>query len=289
MRWRGVIAGICCLALSFALAGCGGGKTRHMRPSHSAAVTPAATPQSTPSPTLPCATLGDCPQRFDAAAAFVQRQPGHLGVVVRYRQTGKVWTAGEPGRRIWTASSIKLAIAADMLERDHSVAVTLSSQDRSLMAGMLNWSDEDAAMTLWKKYEGDAGVTRWRTRYGMKDVGFVPGFARNWGFMKATARDFDSLVSYVLSDAIVPIRQYLVSALQGVAANQRWGIWAAGSQEHPGNKDGWSYEADNGGHNWITNTVGFAGPQQRYVLAVMYQLPPGGTLAQGVHTVSDLV
>ncbi|MGH3546339.1 MAG: tat pathway signal sequence, partial [Mycobacteriales bacterium] len=83
------------------------------------------------------------------------------------------------------------------------------------MARMLNWSDNDAAMTLWKKYEGAAGLARWRNRFGMKDACFVPGFAQNWGFMKASARDFEVLVSYVLDDTASPIRQYLVSAAAG--------------------------------------------------------------------------
>ena len=39
----------------------------------------------------------------------------------------------------------------------------------------------------------------------------------------------------------------------------------------------------------MTNTVGFAGPDGRYAVAVMYQLDPAGTVADGVHTVSDVV
>ena len=36
----------------------------------------------------------------------------------------------------------------------------------------------------------------------------------------------------------------------------------------PGNKDGWSLED----HGWVINTVGFAGPDQQYTMAIMYNL-----------------
>lgn len=292
LRWARqrclAVVGVCGLVLSLALTGCEGDQSNHARPSHPPAVIETPNPVSDHRSPV-CTTLGGCQLRFAEATAYVGRQPGRLGVVVRDRQTGQSWSAGATDRKIWTASSIKLAMATDMLERDRSRVVVLPASDKALMAAMLNSSDNAATMALWKKYGNDAQVARWRTRFGMTNVGFVPGFPSNWGYMKASTHDFAALVSYVLDNAAAQIRDYLVSAMQGVAANQRWGIWAAGSAEHPGNKDGWSYEADDGGHNWITNTVGFAGPQQRYVLAVMYQLPPSGTLAQGVHAVSDLV
>jgi hypothetical protein len=54
-------------------------------------------------------------------------------------------------------------------------------------------------------------------------------------------------------------------------------------------KDGWSFESDSYGEHWVTDTVGFAGPAERWVVAVGYQVDPAGSLADGVHTVSDAV
>lgn len=65
-----------------------------------------------------------------------------------------------------------------------------------------------------------------------------------------------------------------------------WGVWAAGTDQRPGNKDGWSQEKDSYGEHWVTDTVGFAGPDERYIVAIMYQVPPQGTLDDGVHAVS---
>ncbi len=227
-------------------------------------------------------------RRFAAAKRYVDQQSGQLGVVMHDRQTGATWTAGTPDHPVWTASSIKLALALDLLEQDQAGSVALSATDKDQMGQMLNWSSNDAAMSLWNKYGDDAMVGRWRSRFGMAHVTFVDGFKRNWGYMKASTNDFAALVGYVLDKADPSIRSYVVNALQNVAGNQHWGVWDAGSDQQPGNKDGWSYEADNGAHNWITNTVGFAGPNQRYVIAIMYQLTPNGTMEQGVHAVSDV-
>ncbi len=76
--------------------------------------------------------------------------------------------------------------------------------------------------------------------------------------------------------------------MRGVAANQQWGVWGAGPAQRPGNKDGWSFESDPYGKHWVTDTVGFAGPAERYTLAIMYQVGPAGSLADGVHAVSDV-
>ncbi len=59
---------------------------------------------------------------------------------------------------------------------------------------------------------------------------------------------------------------------------------------HPGVKDGWSIESDDGHDHWITATVGFVGPDERYIVAAMYHQPPGGdSIDRGVHLLTDLV
>ncbi|GAB3863765.1 hypothetical protein [Dactylosporangium cerinum] len=40
---------------------------------------------------------------------------------------------------------------------------------------------------------------------------------------------------------------------------------------------------------WVTHTVGFAGPGERYVVAAMYEQGASGTLDKGAHAVSDAV
>ncbi|GAA1786439.1 hypothetical protein GCM10009682_05680 [Luedemannella flava] len=229
-------------------------------------------------------------KRFAAADAFVKRQPGYLGIVVRDRQTGAVWRDGTTTHPTWTASTIKLAMATSLLERDRAGDIELDATARRQIDDMLAFSSNDAADALWHRYGRADMVTRFQRTYGMTHLTFVKGFDRYWGLMKCTAEDLAVLMSYILDTLDSTDKGYLLTAMRAVDPIQRWGAWAAGTDLRPGVKGGWSVEKDPGGEHWVTNTVGFAGDDARYVIAAMYHLPPGtGTIAQGVHAVSDLV
>jgi hypothetical protein len=228
--------------------------------------------------------------RLARTAGMLADRPGYLGMVIRDRRTGAVWYAGEPGRRIWAGSTPKLALATSLLERARAGTITLDDTARTQIAAMLHVSDNDAADALWDRYGGSGQVTRFQTVYGMSSTGFVAGFKQRWGFIKTTARDLAALMSYILDRLDAADRDYLLHAMRTVGSIQHWGVWAAGPALSPGVKDGWSIEKDDGVEHWITATVGFAGPDERYVVAVMYHLLPGsGTIYAGAHTVSDLV
>jgi hypothetical protein len=231
--------------------------------------------------------------RFAAVAAYARRTVGahgYLSAVFTDRVTGASWRTGDTTHPGWTASTIKLAIATDLLRRDRAGQITLSTADRHDMATMLNFSDEAASDRLWKAYGGDAMLARFRTDFGMGGLHFIPGFTATtyWGFVKCTSDDLASLMHYVLTSTNANDRAYLVAAMRGVAPNQQWGVWGAGAAQRPGNKDGWSFESDSYGKHWVTDTVGFAGPAERYTVAIMYQVGPSGSLADGVHAVSDV-
>jgi hypothetical protein len=258
----------------------------------------AATSPANPANPATCAdtTTWSCvqQQRFAAASGYAQRvvgANGYLSAVFTDRQSGQSWRLGPTQHAGWTASSIKLAIVTDLLRRQRSGEITLSAAERHDMDAMLHSSDEPASDRLWWAFGGADMLARFRDRFGMSGVQFVPGFtARSyWGFVKCTSEDLAALGRYVLERTDPADRAYLVNALRTVAGNQQWGVWAAGADQQPGNKDGWSFESDSYGKHWVADTVGFAGPQQRYVVAVMYQVDPSGALADGVHTVSDLV
>jgi len=296
-RWSA--AGVA-LAACLALAGCAVGGSGTPHPALVAATAAPAT--ATPHPVSPtpsaAATPGcvdgpwSCPQqqRFAEVTAYTRRTVGahgYLSVVFTDRVTGATWRTGDTAHPGWTASTVKLAIAADLLRRDRAHQITLSAADRHDLATMLNFSDNAATDRLWKAYGDDAMLARFRADFGMTGLRFVPGFTPRtyWGFVKCTSDDLAALMRYVLTSAD---RDYLVAAMRGVAANQQWGVWGAGPAQRPGNKDGWSFESDPYGKHWVTDTVGFAGPAERYTLAIMYQVGPAGSLADGVHAVSDV-
>ncbi|KMO75199.1 hypothetical protein MCHLDSM_03417 [Mycolicibacterium chlorophenolicum] len=238
-----------------------------------------------------CAADSDCDllRRVAAADAYLAERPGTVGYVLRDRQTGFVHRNAEAAEPVWTASTIKLAMVDDLLVKNRIGAITLSASDRQLMAAMLHSSDDDAADTLWARYGGTdhrafnddfaaLGLTGFRPQPGYSSV--YP----YWGFQKAAADDLDRLMTFTLTALDPADTAAVVGELQHVAPDQQWGVWGAGPQLAPGNKDGWSRE-DSG---WVTNSVGFAGAQQRYTLAVMNDLGSAGGYDDGVATTTHL-
>jgi hypothetical protein len=253
-------------------------------------VPPRPRPRPTPTPAPDCGQWGCAFQhRLDAAATLVGTEPGKLGVTVLDRQTGAIWSAGTASHLMWASSTPKLAIATSLLERQRAGEITLDATARRQLAAMLAVSDDDAADALWDRYGGAALLSRFRDRYGMTGATFVPGFPQRWGFIKLSAPDLRRLMTYVLTKTDPADRAYLVTAMRTTGSIQHWGVWAAGAAQQAGAKDGWSIESDGGVQHWCTSSVGFAGPGERYVVAIMDDLPAGAGIAPGVHATSDVV
>lgn len=77
--------------------------------------------------------------------------------------------------------------------------------------------------------------------------------------------------------------------MRNVAGNQRWGIRALPANLAPGNKNGWSDEQ--GGS--VVNSIGFAGHNQGFVVAIMNSLRGQGNQNDGratvIHVARDLL
>src|SRR5262249_27245990 len=152
----------------------------------------------------------------------------------------------------WTASTIKLAIAADLLERHRAGQITLDQTDRGNLDKALINSDNDAATALWNRYDGPSTLDRFRSAYGMTRLAVVSGMDTFWRNLRCSTEDLQALMSYVLDRLNPQDRAYLVTTLRKVAGNQHWGVWAAGSALKPGNKDGWVEKPVNGRNVWMT-------------------------------------
>ena len=180
-------------------------------------------------------------QRFAAAEAYFRDRVGnrgHLAVVFTDRTTGRRGAWASTTRPGWTASTIKLAIAADLLARDRAGTITLTPANRNDLAAMLNSSDNAATNRLWRAYGGPDMLARFRETFGMSTLRFVPGFTPStyWGFVKCSSDDLASLMLHVLTQTDPADRFSLVQAMRQVAPNQQWGAWAAGAIEHPGTR-----------------------------------------------------
>jgi hypothetical protein len=184
------------------------------------------------------------------------------------------------------ASTSKLAMAVTLLMQNQAGVIHLSAKDMSVMHDMLHVSSDTAADTLWFKF-GALFYTSYFPRIGLATARYVaaPGITPPyWGEMLCSAADLSQVITYVLDDMPAPLRGYLVTTLSHVATDQHFGVWGAGSASHPGNKDGWSVEQP----GWIINSVGFAGPRQRYTLAMMNSLNGHGGYHAGTDTLTQV-
>jgi hypothetical protein len=254
--------------------------------------TPDGTENPGPDPSAEAVPGADDPgqqARFQAAADLVQKTKGHLGVIVHDRKNGGEWRAGEVGYATWTASTIKLAMAENLLERSRTSEIKLDTTARKNIADMLDTSSDLAADALWDKYGKDAFLPWFQQQYGMANLQFPAGAVHKWSQLKGTADDLIHLMTYVLDRADPADRDYLMAAMRRAGTLQHWGVWAAGPDKLPGVKNGWSLETDDKVKHWVTHSVGFAGPDAQYAVVIMFDQQAGGTIGAGVHTVSDIV
>jgi hypothetical protein len=285
------------LAVS-ALAGCGllhgspANSATSARPSAKADPAPATTlaPSPTPSPSpCPAAPAGfSCAMRARIAAVeqYLKNRPGMIGIVMRDRSTGAVWRNKYAGSQIYMASTSKLAMAITLLLQDQAGVIHLSSTDRAVMYQMLHVSSDNAADDLWFKY-GSSFYTSYFPKIGLTGAQYLHQAGVNgpyWGEMTCSADDESRVVNYLLDRLPTSLRSYLVYELRHVAAVQHFGVWGAGPASHPGNKDGWSVEIP----GWIIDSVGFAGPGERYTLAMMNSLEGQGGYHAGTDTVTEV-
>ncbi len=221
-----------------------------------------------------------------AVERYLTRRPGLIGIVLRDRTTGAVWRNKYADRQVYMASTSKLAMVIALLTRDHAGAIRLSSGDRAMIHDMLHVSSDSAADSLWFKY-GASFYTHYFPRTGLTAAHYLPQAGVTgpyWGEMTCTADDLDRVVNYMLTALPGTLRDYIVDEMRHVATVQHFGVWGAGPQNHPGNKNGWSTEKP----GWIINSAGFAGHHARYTLAMMNSLDGQGGYADGTDTVTQV-
>ncbi|MEV0248290.1 tat pathway signal sequence [Nocardia sp. NPDC050712] len=227
----------------------------------------------------------DLSNRIDRVDAYLKSRPGVTGYIVRDRVSGGVYANEHAENAVWTASTIKLAIAVDLLNRARVGAIALGPDDRGLMESMLATSNDAATDVLWQKYSGFDRMAFNNAFRANGMVSLVPqptntALFPDWSFQKCTVADLDRLMDYALTKLHPDDRAYLLDRMRSVDYNQHWGVWGAGEKMRPGLKNGWS--AEQGG--WVVNSVGFAGPDERYTLAIMSSLGADGGYTEGADT-----
>ncbi|MFD6356025.1 serine hydrolase [Nocardia tengchongensis] len=236
----------------------------------------------------------DMSARIAAVDNYLALRPGVTGYAMRDRVTGGIYRNANADTNFWTASTIKLAIAEDLLNRARVGAIALGPDDRALMESMLATSNDNAADILWNKFagfdrmsfnnafraNGMVGLTPLPPTTSIEQLKIFP----DWGFQQCSPADLDRLMDNILTRMHPDDRAYLLDRMRHVDTNQHWGVWGAGAAMNPGLKNGWSDEQ--GG--WVVNSVGFAGPGERYTLAIMTEQGMQGGYADGSETTTHV-
>lgn len=200
------------LAAAALLTSCGGGASPGP-----AAASPSSRPP-TPAVTGTDPAAIDLAVRGAAADAFARGRGGRTGIVVRDRVTGQVWRNGDAGTAFRAASTVKLALAADLLARTRAAGATLPARDRATLTAMIVSSDNAAADRVWA---GSGGAGTRLGAYGLLDA----SGSGSWGGIRCTPDDLSRLMAYVLESSDPADRATLVRLLRGVVPAQRWGVF----------------------------------------------------------------
>jgi hypothetical protein len=266
---RVVLPVLCCSVLLTAGCGPGGSQGGHAAPSL---------------PSCQVIIVGfSCPmqERIKAARSYLAKVPGRIGLVLHDRLTGATWRNANARQSFPAASTVKLAMVADLLVRERQGRVRLAPADRPLIDAALRESADEAADRLWYAYENAGFLGRIRA-FGMTGASFTSH--AYWGAMTCSADDLSNLMDYVLSRLPARDRDEIVDDLQHVSPVQHWGVWGAGPRNQPGTKNGWV----NINGIWTVSTVGFAGQQERYTLAIMDHLGGEAGFQVGANTLTQV-
>ncbi len=176
-------------------------------------------------------------------------------------------------QQIETASVAKLFIAEDLLHQDARGERPITDDDRTLMAAMLESSDDTAANLLWDEVGGQEVITRVAERYALTAT--TPPWDGMWWNTETTTRDLVTFYSGVLddSDQLGPERveqfvEYLrQSTPEGTDGyDQRFGLPEALFGEPViGVKQGWMCCVED---KWIHLSTGIVGDDNRYIIAI---------------------
>jgi beta-lactamase class A len=255
----------------------------------SQAAPPPAVPHAAPKPVaipvaVPVTAAADDVFADPAVSAYLASTTGSVTAAVYNGVTGKT-ALFRPGVAEDTASIMKVAILATLLDQFQSDGGTLTAAEQQLSLDMIEQSDNQDAQDLWDAEGGAAAVQHFDAEAGLTQT--VPNAAGYWGLSTTTAADQVTLLrslAYPNDILTAASRSYELQLMSDVDPSQAWGVSA-------GVPDGVSVALKNGwlplAGGWQVNSVGYIhGDGRDYVIAV---LTDGNvTESQGIDTIENL-
>ena len=265
---------------------------------HAATRTPAPTPAPTlgplpptpsPQPSRPgAAQPEDRPlgQASGAAQSFARSRPPVWGVAVFVPSRGIVY-AEDADVQVPTASVVKVLVLLVVLEQARQEGRPATEQELALLWPMITESDNDATSELWERIGRGQAVSGYLASVGVS--GFRPDPRTSWGVSFVSARAMATILGKLLAGEILdaPSRALAIRMLDGVVAQQRWGVSAgtsADAGDRVGIKNGW-YPGNEG---WRVNSAGVIRPRagDSYAIAIV----TGGRASwhEGIETIEGI-
>jgi len=247
-------------------------------PARSSRPAPSASPKAAPTARSQAAAGGQDPFSA-AAAAYLSVRADTVLAAVYDIGTGRTWRLGQ-GQPQAEASVVKLDVLETLLaEHDQDDGTGLSDSDRLLTEQMIEYSDNDAATSLWYEVGGAARISSFNAKAGLTHTApsscvVCPGFSwPGWGLTTTTPDDQIAL----LRQLVVPSplltkaeRDYALSLMEDVTPTQRWGIsGGVPAQVTVALKNGW-LPLQGADSDWQVNSVGWvSGEGRNYLIAVL--------------------
>ncbi|MCZ9345625.1 class A beta-lactamase-related serine hydrolase, partial [Streptomyces sp. TRM76130] len=215
----------------------------------------AAGPSSAPEPTDGEASVEPTVDRdallAQAMTAVSVADGTQVSVAVLDPETGEGASYGDGA--FDTASIVKVDILATLLLQAQDAGRSLTSAERAYATAMIENSDNTSATALWRSIGGADGLDAANERLGL--TGTEGGDGDLWGLTTTTAADQLLLLQQVFeSDSALTeaSRTYLQDLMGHIAADQDWGVSAAGSSAAL--KNGWLPRSATG--LWVINSIG---------------------------------
>jgi hypothetical protein len=237
-----------------------------------AATTPVpTTPAPKPRPADPYKTVQTVAQRITAGA------DGFASFTLLDRHNGK--RIGDPRstQAMFSESTIKAWLAADLLATRAAAGPQLTPYETARMTSMIQLSDDNSAEVIWRWLGADQSIAKMIKVCRLQDTAV---YSEWWSKTEISSRDLARL-----GDCIVPgknkflsptVGAPLLALMRNVDPTNAFGIQQAnpaGPGVRVAVKNGWTEHGSSDGTVWNVNCLGIWGTNNRWVLAVTTRYP----------------
>lgn len=205
---------------------------------------------------------------------------GNVSIAAYSPKTHRTYTASNaPHHKFHTASTVKVAILAGILAKQHG----LSSNQASAAKAMIEQSDNTATTQLFENsLGGTKALQQTFDKFGMTNS----TARRNWGLSTTTPQDQIKLLNNIFYKSSILSKsdqQIIRSLMENVDADQNWGISA--DSNNFAIKNGWlSYE----GSGWIVNSIGYVKNRNGTDYTIAIYTDKNSSMPAGQQTIEQL-